>query len=152
MTIETTIYAMLGIHCKDVCTTKTESVRGCNHRLTEDKFCPECGEKMWVDEKTRTYLSDKLKHLQPWQGDEETGTFCYEKLSIIYGPMVGPVDFMIGRVLGEFDTAYEGIAKEFHVLSVDEYDAVKAETKALLEPLGLWDENKFGWRLYSLSS
>ena len=50
-----------------------------------------------------------------------------------------------------FDTDYEGIAKRFYMLPDDVYEVIEAETKAELEPLGLWDEDKFGHYLYSVT-
>lgn len=156
MSYSTHVYAMLGSHCKDRVTVKTESVRGCSHPETIDKFCAICGKATWVDEKTKTYLSDQLQHLQEWDGNnnestlETEGEFIYSKLAMIYSPTTGPTDFMVGRVLGSIDADDEGTSKGFQTLSDEKYEAIKAETKALLEPLGLWNEKKFGYRLYPI--
>ena len=149
MSIDTYVYAMVRIHCKDQCTAKTEKVRGCNHRETSDNFCPDCGKKMWVKNKTETCLSDKLEHLQLWHGNEE-GDIDESALSMIYSPMCGPVDFVVGKVLEDIDSDMEGAAAPFNIPTDEEYMAVYEETKAVLEPLGLWKPEKFGYLLYAI--
>ena len=149
MSIDTYVYAMVGIHCKDQCTTKTEKVRGCNHRETSDNFCPDCGKKMWIKSKTQTCLSDKLEHLQLWHGNEE-GDVDEGVISMIYSPMTGPADFVVGKVLADYDTAGGAQVEQFDVLTDEEYTEAYEQTKAALEPLGLWDPEKFGYLLYAI--
>jgi len=149
MSHSTYVYAMVGIHCKDQCSTKTESVRGCKHPETSDKFCAVCGKAMWIDDKTERCLSDKLEHLQLWHGNEE-GDVDEGVISMIYSPMTGPSDFVVGKVLEDFDGDAEGIAVPFNVLIDEEYTEAYEQTKAALEPLGLWDPEKFGYLLYAI--
>lgn len=155
MTIETYVYAIVGIQCEDVCTTTVETVRGCDHPesasgLPESaaKFCAVCGKKIWVDNKTESCLSDKLEHLQLWFGEDEVDETT---ISIIYNQMCGPTYFVVGRVLGEHDSEYEDKATSFDVLTDLEWATAYEQTKAALEPLGLWDAEKFGYLLYAVS-
>ena len=150
MTVETYVYAIVGVYCKDRCTTTKTTVRGCNHRETNQTFCAECGKKMWVKEKVESCLSDKLEHLQEWHGDED-GEFNESAIAMIYSSMCGPTEFVVGRVLESFDLDDEGVAVPFNTLSGEEYAAAYDQTKAALEPLGLWDEEKFGYMLYAIS-
>lgn len=160
MSVETYVYAIVGVHCTDVCTTKAESVRGCDHPesasgLPESaaKFCAVCGEKMWVDSKTETCLSDKLEHLSPYSGDEADPDEEIDEAAIqmIYSPLCGPTYFVVGRVLEEHDSEYEDKATPFDVLTDLEWATAYEQTKAVLEPLGLWDAKKFGYMLYAIS-
>ncbi len=151
MTVETYIYAMVGIHCKDQCTTKTESVRGCGHPDTWDKYCAVCGKKMWIKNTVEHHASDKLEHLQEWYGGEDDNGRDDNNISMIYSPMTGPDDFVVGRVLEDFDSDTGGHAVPFNILTDEEYTAAYEETKAALEPLGLWDAEKFGYMLYAIS-
>ena len=105
---------------------------------------------MWVKNKIEDRLSDKLEHLQLYHGNEE-GEVDESAISMIYSPMCGPSDFVVGKVLEDFDSDEEGTAVPFKMLTSAEYDIAKHETKAALEPLGLWDEKKFGYMLYAIS-
>jgi len=149
MTVETYVYAMAGVHCKNVCTTTTEMVRGCSHPQTNTKFCAVCGKKMWIINKIEDCLSDKLKHLQLWYGNEE-GEVDENAISLIYSPMRGSSDFVVGKVFEEFDAGCEGVAVPFNVLTDEEYTAAYEQTRDALEPLGLWDPEKFGYLLYAI--
>lgn len=149
MSIDTYVYAMVGIHCKDQCTTTTETVRGCEHLESITDFCGICGAKTWIKNKIEDCLSDKLEHLQEWHGDED-GVFNDSAIAMIYSPMCGPTDFVVGRVLESFDSDVEGMALPFNALTDEEYTAAYEETKAALEPLGLWDPEKFGYMLYAI--
>lgn len=150
MSIETYVYAILGVHCKDVCTNTLLRQRGCDHPESAAKFCAVCGKKIWVKTNTQQCLSDKLGHLQLWYGDPDTGEVDENAISMIYSPMCGPNDFVVGKVL-ENVFADEGSATLFSVLTDLEWATVYEQTKAELEPLGLWDEKKFGYMLYAIS-
>ena len=155
--IDTYVYAIVGVHCKDECTSKNEKIRGCDHPESASglpeiaaKYCAVCGKAIWVENNTKTCLSDKLKHLQEWHGDKD-GVFDESAIAMIYNPMCGPTEFVVGRVLESFDSGNEGAAVPFNTLSDEEYAAAYDQTKAALEPLGLWDEEKFGYMLYAIS-
>lgn len=150
MTVDTYVYAIVGVHCRDKCTSKDEKVRGCDHPEAKTDYCAECGKKMWVDRKVKTCLSDKLEHLQEWHGDED-GVFNESAIAMIYNPMWDPTDFVVGRVLESFDGGNESLSIPFNTLSGEEYAAAYDQTKAALEPLGLWDPTKFGYMLYAIS-
>lgn len=152
MSIETYVYAILGVHCKDVVTGKTKNkVRGCGHMESITDFCGMCGANTWIVHKVEHHASDKLEHLQLWHGDPDTGEVDENAISMIYSPMCGPNDFVVGKVLEDFDISDEGSATLFNVLTDLEWATVYEQTKAELEPLGLWDEKKFGYMLYAIS-
>ena len=151
MSIDTYIYAIVGVHCKDVrlSVTKTRE-RGCDHLEGCTPFCPICGKPTWVEQKIEHHASDKLEHLQEWHGDEETGEFDESAISMIYSQMCGPTEFVVGRVLENMDSG-DCNPTTFNTLSGEEYTAAYEQTKSALEPLGLWDHEKFGYMLYAIS-
>lgn len=150
--INTYVYAIVGVHCKDVVTGKTKNrVRGCEHLESITDFCGICGAKTWIVNEVEHHASDKLEHLQLWHGDEDTGSFDHSIIAMIYSPMCGPNDFVVGRVLEDFDCDAEGTATPFNVLTDLEWATAYEQTKAVLEPLGLWDEKKFDYMLYAIS-
>ena len=148
MTVETYVYAIVGVHCKDQCTTSTLPARGCDHIATEKEFCAECGKPTWTSKKTEVCLSDKLEHLQLWHGGDDGPDDS--AISLIYSPMCGPSDFVVGRVLENMDSG-DCAPTKFDVLTDEEYTEAYEQTKAALEPLGLWDPEKFGYMLYAIS-
>ncbi len=149
MSVDTYVYAMVGIHCKDVCTSKKETIRGCNHLESKADYCSECGNEMWTKHRVQTCLSAKLEHLQEWCGNDE-GEVDESAISMIYSPMCGPNDFVVGKVLVSFDSDGGAQAEQFDVLTDEEYTEAYEQTKAALEPLGLWDPEKFGYLLYAI--
>ncbi len=155
MTVETYVYAIVGVYCKDKCTSKDETVRGCDHPEAETDYCAECGNKMWTKNRVQTCLSDKLEHLQEWYGYGEDGDgnelgADETAISMIYCPMTGPTEFVVGRVLESMDSG-DCVPTTFNTLSPEEYADAFDQTKAALEPLGLWDAEKFGYMLYAIS-
>ena len=149
--IDTYVYAIVGVHCKDVMAGKTKNkVRGCEHLEPITDFCGICGAKTWIENEVEHHASDKLEHLQEWHGDKD-GVFDESAIAMIYNPMCGPTEFVVGRVLESFDSGNEGAAVPFNTLSDDEYAAAYDQTKDALEPLGLWDAEKFGYMLYAIS-
>jgi len=157
MTIETYVYAIVGVHCKDVVTGKTKNKeRGCDHPEsasglpeTSAKFCAVCGKKMWIETTVEHHASDKLEHLQEWYGNEE-GEVDETAISMIYSQMCGPTEFVVGRVLENMDLG-DCVPTNFNVLTDLEWATAYEQTKAALEPLGLWDPEKFDYMLYAIS-
>ncbi len=157
MSYSTYVYAIVGVHCKDVVTGKTKNkVRGCEDLESILDFCGVCGAKTWIENEVEHHASDKLDHLQLWYGydEDEDGNqpdADESVISMIYSQMTGPSDFVVGKVLEDYDSDVAGVAVPFNVLTDEEYTEAYEQTKAALEPLGLWDPEKFGYLLYAIS-
>jgi hypothetical protein len=102
----------------------TTHIRGCKHKETAYKHCPECGKPMWISQKedSPAYVvyqdTDKFAGLNATTGgtDEE--------------------DLFVGKIFeAEPHT-------QFNV--IPDFDKIKAEVRLALDPLNLFDEKKFG--------
>jgi len=97
----------------------------------EMKFCPQTGKPLWEENE---------QPIEGWKPDE--GTFLGFE---IYQGTEGNPEIL--AVLGSTDT--EGYGDHKPSSKLDDQDlenlkAMKEEIKAGLEPLGMWDESKWG--------
>lgn len=110
-----------------------KKVKAFPHNYDESvKFCPQTGKECWSTE--RELLGGVDKDL------EKIGKFEIHK---------GTDDFyhVVGVVAATETNSNGGNEIDFVPIPAD-LEAQKQELKALLEPLGMWDESKFG--LYTL--
>lgn len=108
----------------------TTRERGCKHPLpSEVKFCPQCGEPAWLEQTDKEPLP---------LYDEDGETFAGLD---VFPDQYGDEDqrFFVGTAT--MMDAYEGIPE---MLSPDIVEETKQQLKTVLEPLDLWDEDKFG--------
>ncbi len=122
-----TAHTILGIRldCHDLYYTK--DVDGCIHKHNSN-FCPECGAPVF-----------SLERL-PIDGFDEAGDtlagfeihYTYEDLPVVVGEELGEARE------GDSLTTVSNIPDSKHV------ETVKTKLREVLEPAGLWDEEKFG--------
>ena len=101
--------------------------RGCKHPISKGKkFCGECGAKSWVSESHPLFDEDECKigdfeFLEGGSCDDPdyyVGVCALETSDCMYGPP---------GVLGDFSGVDVGL--------------LRCQLKALLEPIGLWEDN-----------
>lgn len=115
---------------------KTKKERGCSHEFNEgDKFCIECGNKIWVeisnfDKLNDLFYSDELFNLDMAYQD-------IERLDTIY------LGYKIGSSSGCSEPSFFHISK----LNIEE---VRLKIKEELDKFDLYDETKFGF--YTIAS
>ena len=106
---------------------KNVKVRGCIHKETKAKFCPECGQPMWID-KTEYIIDINMMY-----EENDDGISCIR-------PNSDTDDIVIGFFLCGV-SSYENISG-VDILTESEINEYKEKLKKFLGDL--WDELEFG--------
>ena len=107
--------------------------RGCEHPLpdgSDDPFCSQCGRKAWIE----STVSEPLPFY-----DEDSDTFS--GLDVVYDQCYDEdkTQFFVGTA-----TTMDMQCGIPAMMSPSVVEETKRQLQAVLEPLGLWDEDKFG--------
>lgn len=131
MGYDATAYAIVGLRLRSQQLTTQQRVRGCAHKLANEKvkFCPECGDPVWVTKRT------------PIAGYDDGEPTLASYRVVDSGPNSEYV--YVAGVLLEGASGQDGGSVGF--ISEINFEEVKAKMKAVIEPLGLWDEESFGF-------
>lgn len=108
-------------------TPPPEMIRECKHKETENMYCAECGRFMWYEEDQKPTV--ELHHGSYKNFCVLTGT-DYQSMAIGKGGISCSAD-------------NEGAHKVTDLSTIDLLK-LRRELRETLEPLGLWDESKFG--------
>lgn len=115
----------------------SEKRRSCNCTVEapSSKFCPDCGAPVW--EETKRPIED----------------YCENERMLSRFKLVTASSMDRDPEYIAF-SVYEASAREHALSRIDEIkiDHVKQIMKEVLEPLGLWDESKFGLHLFLYES
>lgn len=123
---------------QSACYTRSQTRdRGCEHPLPDgsnDPFCSRCGEKTWVESVVTEPLS---------LYDEDNGTFA--GLDVIQDQYHDDARrFFVGTA-----TTMDMQGGFPEMLPPGVVEETRQRLKAVLEPLDLWDEDKFGiWTFF----
>ena len=129
-----------------LCWTENKVIRGCVHDVPEEsKFCSECGQPREVDFTEQDEdLMEQITYHRKFHG-----------LSVAYDGTVHDCPdtavFVVGKYLVTTDSNRSGssnMAFKQLLTPIIKLAHIKQEIKAVLEPLGLWDETMFG--IYSV--
>jgi len=131
--MSTTYHAIAIVGCK-VDKSKlftTDLVRSCEHPIPVGgvKFCPECGK--------RTYKKTK-KPIQDYDTDKET--VCGKR---VFGHYYDTNFVIIAEQCVAVDN-YDGPLAKMLPITVTDTTTWENKLRAVLEPLGLWDDEQFG--------
>lgn len=133
MSVSFSAYAFLGCEIDPARLYRKVRGRGCGHREPPAgaKFCPECGKPAFVEGE------EPVEGYDPEDGD--------------HGTLEGLPLVTVGE--GEYGRAFVCVeaveADDYHdrmagMLAPPDVAAAREELRAALEPLGLWDGQKFG--------
>jgi hypothetical protein len=115
---------------------ETARARCCQHPEPAGKFCPECGKPAWKDER---------RPVAAYQVDDETGEWSLAGLPVVRSGL-DDASVYVGAAT-ELATSWNGDVSKVLPLS-ESVEAIRARVRGALEPLGLWDEGRFGlWAL-----
>lgn len=137
-------YTTIGVVVPKSKLYRTNRMRGCVHALPDQgSWCPQCGQKVWLEDQ------EPIPEFLPDGSRENDWT-----------PTVAGLPCIIARDSDEVIAgvtvlaARGGDRHDPHLVMGTPPDAgeVRERLKAALEPLGLWDESKFGvWLLADVS-
>ncbi len=129
MSVNYTAYTITGIRLGMADLYKQVDNRGCDHPETKAKFCKECGSPTWIQEEEPLFD----------EGTEVIGKFkmmfSTDRNFVYLGHTVEVDEY------GTHDAfrPIESVEVQFPALI-----QLNDELAAVLEPLGLWDQEKFG--------
>ena len=135
-------HAMVGVKFTPTETSEKVKVRGCNHRKTEDNFCPECGNKMWKKETVVTHQFEDMHYdfLEP----------VSEKLGELFS------GFVVAAWQDEeyFYIGYGATVEDFEDARIPmvDFEHVKNDLKSVLEEYGVWEQCKDTFGLWVVST
>lgn len=141
MGITYTAYMMIGIRLEESNIYETKLVKIGEHDFDQEtRFDPKTGIQLWKEEQ---FLLDGSEYLDRKFGPFDT---AYEDPCNISDPKV-----VIGKLLAEETAFYDTRQKDPVHISDTDIDKLKNNLKAYLEPMGLWDESKFGaWLIMNI--
>tara|TARA_Y100000034_G_scaffold37672_2_gene46322 strand:- start:2476 stop:2889 length:414 start_codon:yes stop_codon:yes gene_type:complete len=125
-------YAVIGILIdKDKLYKEAKTVKAFAHNHPRTmKFCPDTGKELWKEVR---------EPIPEWDESETLGSFKVHTSTDSHDHVVG--------IIAADEAEMRGSGVDFTKLP-DNLADEKYKLKELLEPLGLWDESKFG--LYSI--
>ena len=118
---------IVGVYVDKTLYEKKSKVRGCKHKESSSRFCPECGKPIWVEKVEEVDFDDIVTK----SGDEElTFTYCEAESSR---------EAIVGYCLSKLDTYTGKIHKINMATNMEKY---RERLKKLLGDL--WSEKDFG--------
>lgn len=122
----------------------TKKVKAFEHNVPEDsdvKFDAKTGRALWEEEEYLEYTFET-----DYEGERvgpDTKKVDKKGLKLYYGTDGEPV--ILGFGVGD---TYSNGGNDYDFRSLSDTNEIKEKLKSILEPLGMWNEKKFG--LYSL--
>jgi hypothetical protein len=145
MGVSFSAHAGLGVLIKGSQLYTTARVRGCEHPDSGGRFCPQCAAAVWVEVRS------------PIPGYEPEGTKANGWVPNLCGlRVVTGTDDGAALICCDYVTAhgepFGDHRSEAMLVPAWTWEQAKADVRRVLEPLGLWDESKFGyWVLADVS-
>lgn len=121
-----TSHTVIGIQIEKNDLYEETETRGCKHPVSKSKFCPECGQPVWNKDSKPVAAYDDCR--EKLGGFDLVHVSCESDQYIIAG-------WQIEASSGNENPAFS---------KPPNFEAIKAKMKVVLEPLGFWEENKFG--------
>lgn len=147
MGVDFTATALIGVELDKSKTSKMIKERGCEHKVSKNKFCAQCGEAMWEE---REVVIEELRM------DEEEDE-CYSEETILEDYRLAFTTNQNRVFLGkQVSTSGDTEAKMIGLPVIEEINQdiayIKQALMDFLKPLDLWDESKFGiWTIADVS-
>jgi hypothetical protein len=126
---------------------KKERVKTFKHDYPDNgeiKFDPKTGEALWKTIEYPEFVFADQGDPNPDDNDGKTKVIKLGKLKIFTGTDGKPEVLGVGT--GE--ETYSNGGDDYDFTPLEDVDSIKNRVKEILEPIGLWDEKKFG--LYSI--
>lgn len=148
MSVDFTATALIGVELDKSKTSKMIKERGCEHKVSKNKFCAQCGEAMWSE---REVIMGELC-CKEYEEDE-----CYSDEIILEGYRLAFTTDQNRVFLGkQVSTSGDTEAKMIGLPVMKEIGQdiayIKQALMNFLKPLDLWDESKFGiWTIAHVS-
>lgn len=128
--------AMIGVLIEISRLAETKRVRGCEHETTSitSNYCQSCGKPIWV--KKEIMIDGYEDYNNAFYGDGILHglrvVYCQDEYTVI-----------VAAICTERACARKGMQQ---MLEIDDDDILKAREllRSKLEPIGFWDESKFG--------
>lgn len=137
---------LIGVELDKENTVKTIREHGCEHEISDSKFCTQCGEVMWDE---REVVIDELR----MQLDDEDECYSDEFIFKDYelGFSTNEYRVFLGKKISVTDRGWDD-KEEASMMNIPDIDCIKTDIMNFLTPLNLWDESKFGiWTIAYVS-
>ena len=150
MTVDVTNYLLIGVEIDKEKLWEKKQIRVCKHKIENKihgKFCPECGKLLW---------EDKNEYIKEYKDNDKTlgekfgcESLCGHKIFYTTDNRRVFVGVELIKLVDKNDDAVIIPDKMFKDSFIQEK---KQQIKKELEPLGMWNEKKFGFWMISYCS